>query len=207
MLEQDLKKLFLIEFTKELIKNSYKQKSSKLFEEIKIPEEKRVIEVNEIPGKIKTENIPEAKPLIKELQITEPPVEKIPPVISIPRRVIPNVLRIPEPRLPETFSYLKPLPTAVSIDLGKLNPLIKDSNVRLIECDAPDENIIVEGNMGRKPTGIILNQEEVTDIINRFSEKAKIPINTGIYRVVIGRLLFLAIISEVLNSKFVIRKI
>lgn len=216
--ENSLKKLFLMQFTKELIKNSYRLGTEKPL----------VIEIPRIPIKINKEfvpKIPEKKiefiPLItlprvpkiqnvqaQTLPITIQQVSEKPKQIqiTIPRRVIPNVLRIPEPRLPEAFSYLKPLPTSIDIELGKLDPLIKDTNVRIIECNGPDENVIVEGNMGRKPTGIILNQEEINDIINKFSEKTKIPISTGIYRVVIGKFLFLAIISEVVSSKFVIRK-
>lgn len=217
--ENSLKKLFLMQFTKELIKNSYKFEIQK----------KRIFEVPiQIPIKIKKEfiqkisekkmeitplNVPQVPRIFPEAsktnipQVSEKLIEKPKQIqITLPRRIIPNVLRIPEPRLPEAFSYLKPLPTSINIELGKLNPLIKDSNVRIIECNGPDENIIVEGNMGRKPTGIILNQEEINEVINNFSEKTKIPISTGIYRVVIGKFLFLAIISEVVSSKFIIRK-
>lgn len=213
-----LKKLFLMQFAKELIKNSYKPEV----------QEKRTIEIPvqaKIPSKIKKESakIPERRAEIIPLNVPkvprifpEIPETNIPQIsekskkplmkITIPQRVIPAVLRIPEPRLPEAFSYLKPLPTLMNIELGKLDPLIKDPNVRIIECDGPDENIIVEGSMGRKPTAIILNQEEINDIINKFSEETKIPVSTGIYRVVIGKFLFLAIISEVVSSKFIIRK-
>jgi hypothetical protein len=115
-------------------------------------------------------------------------------------------LWIPEPRLPPHIQYLKPTPIKKSIDLGKLNPLINDRFVKTIECHGPGENIIVKGSMGTKKTGIILSKEEIEDIIQRFSKETKIPVQEGIYKVVSGILIFLAIISEVTDKKFTINK-
>lgn len=119
---------------------------------------------------------------------------------------VPSSLRIPEPVLPQTFQYLHPYPTPKEIDLGKLNPLLRDNQVRVIECNGEDEPIVVEGTMGRKITKIILNKEEINEIIKRFSEEGKIPIKEGIHRIVVGRLIFSAIVSDIVSTKFIIRK-
>lgn len=119
----------------------------------------------------------------------------------------PATLRVPEPRLPPEFQHLRPTPTKQEIDLGKLNPLIQDPAVKTIECEAPDEKIIVTGNMGRKPTNITLTEDEINDVIDKFSEASKIPVNAGVFKVVVGNLILSAIVSEVTNSKFIIRKI
>jgi len=160
------KKKFLIDFTKELIKNFVR------------------------------ENLQEREE-----------IKKIQPITQI-RRVsrIPSTLRIPEPILPFTFQYLHPYPTPKEIDLGKLNPLVGDSLVRVIECNGEDEPLVVEGNMGRKITRIILSKEEIEEIIKRFSEEGKIPVRQGIYKIVVGRLIFSAIVSEIVSTKFIIRK-
>ena len=92
------------------------------------------------------------------------------------------------------------------IDLGKLHPLIRDPLVKVIECNGPDEKIIVIGAMGRKNTKIILTKEEINNTINKFSEAAKIPVHEGVFKVVFGTLIFSAMISEVVSSKFLIRK-
>jgi hypothetical protein len=209
-MSDSLKSLFLIEFTKELIRNS---KPSMSLEGVK-----RTVE---IPRKIaiqKKENaiilrpsslsLPQQpKQLIQQSQIKQQPLT-IPKIqVQQIRKIIPNVLRIPETHLPETFGYLKPIPIALEIDLGKLNDLAKDPSVRTIECNGPDEQVVVEGRMGRKVTGTILTKEEIEEIIGKFSQVSKIPISTGIYRVVAGRLLFSAIISEIVNSKFIIKKL
>jgi hypothetical protein len=112
-----------------------------------------------------------------------------------------------EPQLPPSFQYLQPYPTSKGIELGKLDSLIRDHHVQTIECNGPYEPLIVSGTMGRKLTDIIFSSEEVKEILEKFSRASKIPMHTGIYRVVVGKLLLIAIISEVINSKFIIKKI
>ncbi|MCX6750814.1 MAG: hypothetical protein NTZ83_05125, partial [Candidatus Pacearchaeota archaeon] len=115
-------------------------------------------------------------------------------------------LWIPDSNFPPHIQYLKPIPVNKDIDLGKLNPLVGDQMVRVIECYGPEENLVVKGGMGVKKTGIILNKEEIEDIIQRFSKETKIPVQEGVFKVVAGRLIFLAIISEIVGSKFIIKK-
>jgi len=121
-----------------------------------------------------------------------------------------QILFIPEPTLPKHLEYLKPTATTqtenVEIDLGKLNPLLKDSAVKIIE-GSPDERVRVMGTMGTRVTDIFLSKEDIESIINKFSEVSKIPTVEGIYRVVVGNLNLSAIISEVIGSRFVIKKI
>jgi hypothetical protein len=115
-------------------------------------------------------------------------------------------LSIPDSKFPIHIQYIKPVPVNKDIELGKLNPLINDRMVNLIECYGPGENIVVQGGMGIKKTGIILDKEEIDNIIQRFSRETKIPVQEGIFKVVAGRLIFLAIISEIVGSKFTIKK-
>jgi hypothetical protein len=116
------------------------------------------------------------------------------------------ILRIPEPKLPAEFQYLKPVPSTKEIDLDKLNSLVNDPKIREIECEAPDKPVVVYGNMGRMPTGVTLSNNEIEDIIQRFSKASKIPVDVGIYKVVVGNLIFSAIISDVIPSRFLITK-
>jgi hypothetical protein len=115
-------------------------------------------------------------------------------------------LTIPETKLPERFSYLKPIPMEIEIPLGKLDPLLKDPDVKVIECHGEDENITVKGNMGEKKTSITLNKTEIDDVINIFSERTRIPANEGVYKVAFGKLILTAIISEAIGSRFIIKK-
>ena len=171
-------------FKREILRSTVKEKIKRDYEAV---------------SQLKTEEI---LPEFKKYSLKKPLTQRAP----FPYR-IPAPLQIPESRLPRTVEYLKPTPTQKAIDLGKLNPLITDRLVRVIECNGPDERIIVMGAMGRKSTKIILTKEEIDDMIKRFSQAAKIPVNEGVFRVVLGNLILSAIVSKIIGSKFLIRKI
>lgn len=199
---KEFKVFFLLQFTKELIKHSG---ASEVFELENILEEdkeelphvikQKIWEKEKLPLVTKKEIIPKRE---SDLSQTQRPLMK--------RRSFPRVLRIPEPKLPPRLRYIKPTPTDIQIDLDKLNTLIKDPMVKSIECNGADENITVRGTMGVKKTNIILNKQDIDQIIKKFSETAKIPVHEGIFKVAAGRLILSAIISDVISSKFIIKK-
>ncbi len=180
----EFKKKFLFLFTRELVKHSLKE-LAKLRQVIESEEKRRFVPMPKIPEKERKE-VPVFASAVSPKQVAH--------------------LFIPAPRLPAHLEYLKPIPApVVEIDLVKLNPLVRDPAVRIIEV-SPDEKVIVTGTMGIKPTGIILNKEDIKNVISKFSEVSKIPANEGVYRVAVGNLVFSAIISEVVGSKFIINK-
>jgi CO dehydrogenase/acetyl-CoA synthase epsilon subunit len=93
------------------------------------------------------------------------------------------------------------------IDLGKLNPFLQDPNVKTIETTGEDDDVMVSGAMGRKPTGIKLSKEEIDEVIDKFSKKAKIPKAEGLFKVTVDNLIFTAMISDTISSRFIIKKI
>lgn len=119
----------------------------------------------------------------------------------------PRILRIPEPRLPENLEYLKPSITPEPININELNPLLKDPNVFEIESPGHNQQVKVTGTMGRKNTNIILNQNQIDDILEVFSKKAKIPISVGITRIVVGNLMLTSILTAEGTTQFKIQKI
>lgn len=188
----EFKKIFLMKFTAELIKNSGKVEIKKLEEIIRTKKGAPIF-------------LPERKIITLE-KIPAQRIFKRPPQKIVPFQPAKPTLLIPEPKLPEHLTYLKPTPTpGPEIDLGKLNPLIKDNAVKTIEVN-PNEKVVVTGAMGTKPTSITLSKEEIDKIIDVFSKTSKIPVEEGIYRVVVGNLILSAIISEVIGSKFMIKK-
>ncbi|MDP3986727.1 MAG: hypothetical protein Q8P81_00705 [Nanoarchaeota archaeon] len=114
--------------------------------------------------------------------------------------------RIPDSVLPETVRHIKPVPRPERINLGRLNKLLNDPFVKTIECNGPDEKIVVIGVMGRKITLISLSKEEVDDVLLVFSELGKIPLKPGLFKVVFGNLMLSAIVSEIAGSRFSIQK-
>jgi len=211
-LSESKKKLILLHFTKELIKHTEKWEIYRLENILEKESEKRDEEITE--GK-KYTNIVEKirKPeeeFIRSLKFGHPILpkrheQKI-SFSEFNRGKDSGVLRIPEIKLPPRFQYLRPTPTKLEIDLGKLNPLIKDPMVKNIECNGANQNLMVEGMMGRKKTRITLSREEIDETIEKFSKQAKIPTYEGVFKVVVGKMIFYAIISKIIGSKFIIRK-
>lgn len=183
---------------KELLKNEEKNLSTSA-KEIKGGRTKEIRSIiHPSIGMFKTQETPHINPFRESFNA--PPNTRF----NAPSKRI--RLLIPESKFPVHIQYIKPIPMNKEIEIGKINPLIKDFNVKIIECYGQGENLIVQGNMGMKKTGIILNKEEIDDIIQRFSKETKIPAQEGIFKVVAGRLIFLAIISEIVGSKFIIKK-
>lgn len=215
---EDFKKKFIFMFTRELVLNSEKKDILKLQN---IVEEKRK-ENAQIPKEIpKIQFIPQpspvrelSKPMLQIPKKIEKPVQQTKPVtkqISMPPRIMrpSKPFFIPEPTLPKHLEYLRPIAATeekFDIDLGKLNPLLKDPAVKVMEA-GPDDRVRVMGTMGTRMTDIFLTKDEINVIIQKFSNASKIPTMEGIYRVVVGNLVLSAIISEVTGSRFVIKKI
>lgn len=215
------KQFFLLEFTRQLVNHSVTDemirlqialKKRKKEERVWIKEKLRELKEVENQEKKKLPKLTKKKIGIEEAIEEELKSEPIPGKFRrVPARKRPRVpmlarLRIPEIKLPLRLQYLRPTPKNIKIDLLKLTPLVNDPAVRHIECNGPDKPVMVEGKMGRKKTKIILNKEDIENIINKFAELSKIPIHEGIYRVVLGKLVFSAIISNIVGSKFIIKK-
>jgi hypothetical protein len=215
---ETFRKNFLIIFTRELIKNSVQKEIVQL--ENMLNEKENIPKIKPVPQLQKVQPIvqekispPKITPIQREPLNIKPVQRKVQeikkPIIQPTQRFTSRqMLFIPEPRLPKHLEYLKPIPIneVSGINLEKLNPLVKDRAVKIIE-GTPDANVIVMGDMGTKPTRITLTKEEIDNIIKKFSEKSKIPVTEGIYRVVVENLILSAIVSEAIGSRFVIKKI
>ena len=60
--------------------------------------------------------------------------------------------------------------------------------------------------MGRKNTLISLDENEIKEVIKKFSDASKIPLSDGVVKIVFGRLILFAVFSELVSSKFIIKK-
>lgn len=221
------RKFILLEFTKELIRQSgeeiYKLEDILKEEDEEIKEER---EHEKIKIHKKSSNILKPKPKHPEKSKIDDDIFKSKPITLKKSKIEEDIFKskpmlfakptnypirrptlfIPKPKLPQRFKYLRPVPTDLEIDLGKLNSLINDPLVKNIECNGPGQNVVIVGIMGRKKTNIFLSKEEISEIVKKFSETTKIPIHEGIFRAVAGKLIFSAIISNLLGSKFIIKK-
>ncbi|HEA46379.1 MAG TPA: hypothetical protein ENH99_01205 [Candidatus Pacearchaeota archaeon] len=213
---KNFRKYFFLEFTKELIRSTNTYKELRIKKEVKlivhqskIPVAKRPLKKESINFVIK-DKIKRDSEVVSQMKREDPFGEFFKGFQKSGRRVKKRsfpLLKIPESPLPETFQHVRPRPTFNKINLGKLNPLIRDPMVKVIECNGPEERIIVMGRMGRKNTSITLSDDEVEGVIRNFSQATKIPVSEGAFRVVFGRLVLSAIVSEILGSKFLIKKL
>ncbi|MBU0894723.1 MAG: hypothetical protein KKF48_00470 [Nanoarchaeota archaeon] len=230
---ENFKTAFLLEFTRELIKNSATKEIVELEKTLKEEQKKEAVTekktqkkeiIKNKPKKIEKKLPPLTKkkiniskkitlpaPIIPTIHKPQAPPIKIPkfkPLPTTPKIRPPQPrLKIPETRFPPRLQYLQPIPTNFELNLGKINPLIKDPLVETIECSGQGQNLVVTGKMGTKKTKIILTKEEIQNIIQRFSTATKIPVSEGIYKVVRGKLILSSIVSEIVGSKFIIKKI
>lgn len=193
---------FMLKFTEQLILHSETPESiilrERLRRKIKSNIEKKVNEqkLNEM---IISRSFEPEKPHKKEKKI---PYSEIKKRYSIKRSLIPQT------RLPPTVKDITPLADERKLNLGKLNPLINDPTVITMQCDGSGEKITVKRTNGEhRTTGIILDKEEINEIIKKFSQASKIPLQEGVFKTAIGKLLISAIIHNEISSRFIITKI
>jgi len=168
------------------------------FKDLGEEEREPIIHRMKIPKKrVKKRAIQKLRKLLsfqkKPVNLMRKPIRK---PIGIPSRIqaLTTIQPQAQPR-PEGFS------------LGKLDQLIRDPSIQLVECPGPNRNVLVKRYNKTNTTRIVLNQSEITDIIDIFSVKAKIPVVGGILKAAVGNLIISAVISEFVGSRFIINKI
>ncbi|MEK6895809.1 MAG: hypothetical protein AABX48_04795, partial [Nanoarchaeota archaeon] len=199
-ISSEFKKDFLIKFTEELIRN---YSGSAIVRLNVLTQKEEEVEKQKIEGKI--EQIDKERTEMKNSII---PRIKIPPIRPFNPQ-IPRKLKVPDLRIPESLKYLKPKVQKIEInlDLGKLNSLIKNPEIKIIECNGPDKNLIVHEADSEKETNIELSKDEIQNIIYKFAKEAKMPVSQGVFKARAGGLKLYAIITEIAETKFIIEKI
>jgi len=89
---------------------------------------------------------------------------------------------------------------------GKITPLLDDDSISTIECYGAGKSLMVVRAGRRQPTRIVLNADEIKDILEKISDSVHIPILEGVFRAAIDNFSINAIVSEVIGSRFVIKK-
>ena len=212
--------LFLQEFTKTLLQTIAKK-------EWKIEEDKNkesVIKMEKLrkkllPGKSILEKKEE-----KEFEASKiPPSHEFFPPISQTSKLslsIPSLPTPPSPIAPIKKPISKPLssppklsqqlpqpkkPKAPAIERVKL--LFRDPTVKSVECPGPGKNLLVRRYNKIYVTKINLEEDEIKNIIEYFADKAKIPIVGGMLKAAVDDFVISAVTSEVIGSRFIIKKI
>ena len=90
--------------------------------------------------------------------------------------------------------------------LKKIESLINDKAIQMIECPSQGKNILVKVRNRINITKIILSEDEIKNIINFFSTATRIPISKGILNATLDYLSISAIFSDLTGSRFIINK-
>jgi len=95
----------------------------------------------------------------------------------------------------------------IALDLGKINLLVKDENISVIQCDGANLPIKVTREGTVNETKIKLSEDEIKEIVQRFADRAGQALSEPIFKTQVGDLKITAIISAFAGSRFVISRI
>ena len=131
------------------------------------------------------------------------PVRRVmPPRVPV-RRVMPQRVAPPQPQI-------TPPPTSgnvgLSQDYGKIMPLLNDASVSTIECQGAGKPLMIIRAGQRQVTRVSLSAGEIKDVLDKVSEAVHIPILEGVFRAAVDNFSLNAVVSEIIGSRFVIKK-
>ena len=91
-------------------------------------------------------------------------------------------------------------------DYGKIMLLLNDVSVSTIDCPGPDKQIFVVRAGQREITKISLSAVDIRELLEKLADGAHVPLMEGVFRVSVDGLSVSAVVSEMLGSKFVVKK-
>ncbi len=194
MAEQiELRALFLREFAKALILST----RPSLFESL----EKASKEMPEIKQEEQKSLQPEKKE-IPSPEFIQSPVLPAPPLPTA-RQAMPiaPIKTQAGPPLQKPAASIEP-----ASGMLKLAQLISDPYVSSIECTEANKPLLITKMGLRQQANILLSEEEIKGMMKEISEKTKIPLLPGIFKVAYQNLLITAIVSDFIGMKFIIQK-
>lgn len=142
----------------------------------------------------KTKIIEKKSSIIKPVSSIKIENRNMPPQISPLRQQPRPIQPVSPPIIPQKLG-----------EYGKIDNLIKDPTLTLIECPGINKNLYVLQMGRRQITNIILTKEEILQILKRISEKTKIPLIPGNFRAITDNFFISAIISDA-EVQFIIKK-
>jgi len=173
-------------------------------------DEKDVIDADLIPRfskKVALAYLKEEKTKPEEKLISPiPVVPQVPqPLSSAQRFVRPRFIPVLR-RMPVQIAPSAVRQQGVVGNYGKITPLLNDPSVSSIECPGPDKPLIIIRTGQKQFTKISLNKSEIRDIFEEIAEKARVPFMEGVFRAAVENFSINGIVSEIIQSRFVIKK-
>lgn len=88
----------------------------------------------------------------------------------------------------------------------KISPLLNDTSVSTIECSGEGKELMIIRAGQKQRTRIVLSGKEIKEILDKVADEAHIPLLEGVFRANIKGFSISAVISEMVGSRFVIKK-
>lgn len=159
----------------------------------------------------------EVKPLATEDKVFRQSID-VRKVNPSPRKIVHSVLVQNEvkPRpisviVPKKNSYQE-VPASTTgnsgdiSDYGKVAPLLEDPSISTIECLGKGKELMVVRAGQRQKTRIVLSDKDISNFLGKVAENSHIPLIEGVFRVSVKGFSVNAVISEMVGSRFVIKK-
>lgn len=125
-----------------------------------------------------------------------------PPVKTMPPRRPPHFQRAPQMNVPQGQNSQANFQGGY----GVLDGLLRDNSVSTIECSGAGKSLSVVRAGQKQMTKIVLNEKQIKDFLEKVSEKARIPLMEGVFKAAVDNFVVNAVVSEMIGSRFVIRK-
>ena len=153
-----------------------------------------------------TQSIMDKKEIIPKMatikpKITRPPLPSSIPqkTTLIPQRVTPAPQIVPPAAPPGTQA-------GPSQGYGKITPLLNDPSISVIECQGVGKPIMVIRIGQKQLTRIVLSDKDIKEILDKVSDAVHIPLLEGVFRAAVDNFSINAVISEMIGSRFIIKK-
>jgi hypothetical protein len=174
-----------------LIKPSMPLETKVALKMISQPLEKSIVHKPSMPPVIFEQSEPNILPVssMKPLVI---PVNPSVPVNLPPKPVVQTNLALPVPIAEGEFN--------------QISSLINDPSVNYIECSGDENKVIIKKSGKIIQTELNLTKKDIKDIIDKFSEKTRIPLVEGVLKARYKNLEISGVSSDIINSSFVIKK-
>ena len=90
--------------------------------------------------------------------------------------------------------------------MEKLLPFLADPSVNAINCPGPGRNLILTRAGVLQQIQFTLTKDEIRIFLEDISAKTRIPLLPGLFKVIYQNMLITAVVSEYLDTKFIIEK-
>lgn len=222
--EQDAREIFLREFTKELILHSVRR-----IRHARMHAEKPVAIEMEAPVVMQPPVQQKEIPLKQKTLAALPPIEQPAMVPSMMHQLLPPTpvfrplqqMPMPQPIVTAAQPSKRPMPPQQipSVNIGAITPqnlklfgfekliqYILDPGVLTIECPGPGRQIVINRVNATEVTNVVLAEEEINNIMRNLSDKTRIPLISGVFKVAFGYFIITAVISGFVGTRFLMQR-